>query len=112
VQVLPERTGDHVFHGLPACRCYLSRTGRELCVYFHLGRCHGWDATSGVETPGRGMRHDGMVPNQPKTPQRSFRIPDDIFLPAKAKAQEEGVSLSEVVRDALIEYVGDDEDDG
>ena len=52
----------------------------------------------------------GSVPNKPKTPTRTFRISDDVYRPALEKARAEGVSLSEVVRDALIEYVGDDED--
>jgi hypothetical protein len=50
------------------------------------------------------------VPNQPKTPVRSFRIPDTIYLPAKAKAQAEGDNLTDIVKDALLEYVGDDYD--
>jgi predicted HicB family RNase H-like nuclease len=50
------------------------------------------------------------VPNQPKTPARSFRIPDEIYKPALEKARAEGVSLADIVKDALIEYVGDDED--
>lgn len=52
--------------------------------------------------------HHGSVPNQPKTPTRTFRIPDDIYVPALEKAKAEGVSLSDVVRDALIEYVEGD----
>ena len=50
------------------------------------------------------------MPNQPKTPVRSFRIPDEIYQPAREKAKAEGTSLTDVVKDALIEYVGDDED--
>lgn len=49
------------------------------------------------------------VPNAPKTPHRSFRIPDDIYLPAKEKAAAEGTTLSDVVRDALLDYIDDDE---
>lgn len=49
------------------------------------------------------------MPNQPKTPTRSFRIPDDVYLPAREKAEAEGRTLTEVVRDALLDYVGDDE---
>lgn len=64
----------------------------------------------GCNTPRQGWCHDGTVPNQPKTPVRSFRIPDDIYLPAQEKARAEGESLTDVVRDALIEYVGDDEE--
>lgn len=51
----------------------------------------------------------GVVPNQPKTPTRSFRIPDDVYLPAREKAEAEGRTLTEVVREALLDYVGDDE---
>ena len=46
-----------------------------------------------------------------KTPLHAFRIPDDIYGPALEKAKEEGVSLSDVVRDALIEYIEGYEDD-
>jgi hypothetical protein len=63
-------------------------------------------------TPARGGCHDRTVPNQPKTPTRSFRIPDDIYIPAHEKAKAEGDNLADIVKDALIEYVGDDEDDG
>jgi hypothetical protein len=50
------------------------------------------------------------VPNQPKTPVRSFRIPDDIYVPAHEKAKAEGDNLADIVKDALLEYVGDDYD--
>lgn len=49
------------------------------------------------------------MPNKPKTPQHSFRIPDDIFLPAREKAEAEGRTLSDVVREALLDYVGDED---
>jgi predicted DNA-binding protein len=49
------------------------------------------------------------VPNQPKTPQRSFRISDDIYLPAAEKARSEGRTVTDVVREALIEYIDDEE---
>jgi len=45
------------------------------------------------------------MPNQPKTPQRTIRIPDDPWLPAKEKAIREGTTVSEVVREKLVEYV-------
>lgn len=51
----------------------------------------------------------GSVPNQPKTPTRSFRVPDDIYLPAREKADAEGRTLTEVVNEALVAYIGDDE---
>lgn len=44
------------------------------------------------------------VPNQPKTPVRSFRVDDEVYDAAKAKADREGESLSEVVRRLLEEY--------
>lgn len=47
----------------------------------------------------------GRVPNQPKTPLRSFRIPDEVYRAAQAKAAEKGESVSDVVRKALERYV-------
>ena len=46
------------------------------------------------------------MPNQPKTPTRVFRIDDVLYSAAKAKAESEGRTLSEVVREALTLYVG------
>ena len=51
------------------------------------------------------------MPNQPKTPTRSFRIPDEIYAPAREKAEAEGRTITEVVRDLLLDYVGDDDDE-
>lgn len=48
------------------------------------------------------LRH---VPNAPKTPLRSFRIPDDVYRAAQEKAAERGESVSDVVRAALERYV-------
>lgn len=45
------------------------------------------------------------VPNQPKTPISSFRIPLEIKQAAAAKAATEGRTLTDVVVDALVEYV-------
>lgn len=45
------------------------------------------------------------VPNVPKTPLRSFRIPDSVYRAAQAKAEEKGESVSDVVRRALERYV-------
>lgn len=45
------------------------------------------------------------MPNAPKTPLRSFRIPDALWAAAKAKADEKGESVSDVVRRALERYV-------
>lgn len=44
------------------------------------------------------------VPNKPKTPIRSFRIPTDEYEAAKAKADERGETLTDVVRRALRRY--------
>ena len=44
------------------------------------------------------------VPNKPKTPQRTFRIPDDEYLPAKAAAETNGESVTDVIRRALVGY--------
>lgn len=47
----------------------------------------------------------GAMPNQPRTPMRSFRIAEDLYRAARAKAAERGESLSDVVRRALERYV-------
>jgi len=39
------------------------------------------------------------------TARRTIRIEDELWLPAKAKADAEGVNLSEVIRAALRAYV-------
>ena len=44
------------------------------------------------------------VPNKPKTPMKSFRIPEDIYRAAQAKAAEKGETLTDVVRKALERY--------
>ena len=46
-----------------------------------------------------------LVPNKPKTPLRSFRIPTDLYEKAQAKAAARGESVSDVVRKALERYV-------
>jgi len=53
--------------------------------------------------------HYEFVPNQPKTPVKGFRIPVDLYDAALAKAQREGRTLTEIVREALQRYV-DSED--
>ena len=45
------------------------------------------------------------MPNQPKTPHRTIRVPDDLWEAAQVKASREGVTVSDVVRRALTEYV-------
>lgn len=51
-------------------------------------------------TPGTLRR----MPNQPKTPIKCFRIPEDLYRAAQEKAGERGESLSHVVRAALERY--------
>lgn len=45
------------------------------------------------------------VPNAPKTPQRTVRIPDKTWDAAKAAAERKGDNLSEVIRQSLERYV-------
>ena len=51
------------------------------------------------------MRHNVEMPNQAKTPSHSFRIPERVYQAAKAKADSEGRSLSELIREFLVAYV-------
>ena len=39
------------------------------------------------------------------TVHRTFRCEDDIWLPAKAAAEERGENLSDVIREALRRYI-------
>lgn len=39
------------------------------------------------------------------TPIRSFRIPDEVYVPALEHAERDGVPLTAVVVSALIEFV-------
>jgi predicted HicB family RNase H-like nuclease len=45
------------------------------------------------------------MPNAPKTPLRNVRVNDDLWRDAQAKAADDGVSVSEVIRRALEHYV-------
>ena len=45
------------------------------------------------------------VPNQPRTPVHTFRIPDPLYKAALAKARGQGETLTHVVRRALERYV-------
>lgn len=46
-----------------------------------------------------------MAPNQPKTPLHSFRVDTDLWNAAKVKAREEGTTIANVLRAALVRYV-------
>lgn len=50
-------------------------------------------------------RQTGSVPNQPRTPMRAVRVPDELWLKAQAVAKERGETVSDVIRDALTTYV-------
>lgn len=41
------------------------------------------------------------------TAHRTIRINDDIWKPAKAKAEDEGATISDVVRRGLVDYLND-----
>lgn len=56
-------------------------------------------------TPGPRRATLRSVPNQPRTPLRSFRIPDELYEAAQAKAASKDESVSDVVRRALERYV-------
>jgi hypothetical protein len=45
------------------------------------------------------------MPNQPKTPGHTIRVPDDEWLPARDKATENGETMTGVIRKALQSYV-------
>ena len=50
---------------------------------------------------------DGVCPNQPATPNRTVRIPDELWEAARAKAEAEGVTLTEIIRRALERFLRD-----
>lgn len=39
------------------------------------------------------------------TTARNVRVPDEIWLPAKEVAENEGDNLSDIIRKALIQYI-------
>ena len=45
------------------------------------------------------------MPNQPKTPARSVRVPDEEWLPAQKIAKETGETMTDIVRRALRQLV-------
>lgn len=50
------------------------------------------------------------VPNQEKTPRRTFRISDAIYEPAQKRAEREDTTVTAVVVEALKEYGAEEED--
>lgn len=61
------------------------------------------------------MSVDGMspsmntVPNKPKTTIRGVRVPDELWLPFKAKATAEGTDASSKIRDFIERDLADSE---
>lgn len=45
------------------------------------------------------------MPNQPKTPARSVRVPEDLWQAALARSQERGETVTDVIVRALKRYV-------
>lgn len=45
------------------------------------------------------------MPNQPKTPNRVVRVPDELWQAAQARAAVNGETVADAVRRALEEYV-------
>jgi predicted DNA-binding protein len=45
------------------------------------------------------------VPNKPKTKGRSIRVPDELWQEALNTSHQQGETISDVVREALQEYV-------
>jgi hypothetical protein len=48
--------------------------------------------------------HHWSMPNQPKTPHKSFRIPPELYSAAQAKAARQGRTLTDVVKELLQKY--------
>jgi hypothetical protein len=44
------------------------------------------------------------MPNQPKTPARSVRVPEDLWQAAKASAEKKNETVSDVIVRALRRY--------
>jgi len=45
------------------------------------------------------------VPNQPKTPVRTFRLADDLWRKLKDSAKREGVTVSDLLRRLVDDHV-------
>lgn len=51
------------------------------------------------------MRDDLCVPNAPRRPARAFRLDDELWRRLQERAEQEGRTASDVVRDALAAYL-------
>jgi hypothetical protein len=47
------------------------------------------------------------MPNAPKTPTRTIRVPDDLWKAVQKKALSEGVTVTSVILNALETYLVD-----
>ena len=47
------------------------------------------------------------VPDQPKTPHRSVRVPDEIWDEVRRKASDRGETITDVILRALKQYLRD-----
>jgi predicted transcriptional regulator len=45
------------------------------------------------------------MPNAPKTPTRTIRVPDDLWKAVQKKAASESVTVTSVIIDALEKYL-------
>jgi predicted transcriptional regulator len=45
------------------------------------------------------------MPNAPKTPTRTIRVPDDLWIAVQRKAKSESVTVTSVIIKALEEYL-------
>lgn len=52
-------------------------------------------------------RHRVTVPDQPKTPLRSVRVPDELWEAALRKAHDRGETVTDVIIRALKRYLRD-----
>ena len=50
------------------------------------------------------------VPNQPATPNRTIRVPDEVWEAARRKAQDRGETITAVIIRALIRYAREYDD--
>ena len=54
------------------------------------------------------LRFEGLeIPNAPKTPTRTIRVPDDLWKAVQKKAAKEGVTVTSVIITALEAYLLD-----
>lgn len=49
----------------------------------------------------------GVMPNQPATPHRTVRVPDELWEAVQRKAEAEGVTVTEVILKALERFLRD-----